>query len=109
MLKQMQELAISWVWWPLAFLGTWLGMAILAKLALSREDIAAALFLFFALMTFVLSHALAIAALVGAGLLLTGRAGRRGMTLGSALIGGTVGAIILYYFYFKFDFDAGGF
>jgi hypothetical protein len=108
MLKHMQNLAIAWVWWPLAVLGSWLGTAILVAAVLSK-DIAAGLLLLVILTTFLLSHALAFAALIGAGLLLTGRAERKWMTLGSALVGGAVAATVLYYFYFQFDIDAGGF
>jgi hypothetical protein len=100
MLNYLKWLSIAGVWLPIAGLTAWAGISwVVGALA---PEAGWGVVVIGMVLTFGLSHALAVSSLIGVGLLLTRRAPSPAFTLLSVLVGGLVSALVLSRIYFDF-------
>ena len=100
MLSYLKWLSVAGIWLPIAGLAAWAGISwVVSALA---PDAGWGIVVVGMVLTFGLSHALAVSSLVGIGLLLIRRAPSPAFTLLSAIVGGLVSALVLSRIYFDF-------
>lgn len=93
MLSYLKWLSIAGVWLPIAGLTVWAGVSwVVSALA---PQAGWGIVVIGMVLTFGLSHALAVSSLVGVGLLLTRRAPSPALALISVIVGGLISALVL--------------
>ena len=100
MLSYLKWLSIAGVWLPIAGLAAWAGISwVVGALA---PEAGWGVVVIGMVLTFGLSHALAVSSLIGTGLLLTRRAPSPAFTLLSVIVGGLVSILVLSPIYSDF-------
>lgn len=100
MLSYLKWLSVAGVWLPIVGLAAWAGISWVVGALAPEADWG--IVVIGMVLTFGLSHALAVSSLIGVGLLLTRRATSPVFTLLSVIAGGLVSVLVLSRIYFDF-------